>query len=68
MVIKTPPHFQYVATLPFNLSLMASFADSNVSVGSVATCGRGSGIFNILVTTNLVRNLPEKIFCKSVHI
>ena len=31
---------KYVATLPCNLSLMACFADINVSQGSVATYAR----------------------------
>ena len=36
-LLTTPPHFQYVATLPCNLSSVARFADINVSQGSVAT-------------------------------
>jgi len=36
-LLTTPPHLQYVATLPRNLSLMACFTDINVSQGSVAT-------------------------------
>ena len=36
-LLTTPPHLKYVATLPCNLSLMACFADINVSRGSVAT-------------------------------
>jgi len=54
-LLTTPPHLQCVATLPCNLSLMACFADINVSRGSVATypkCGR-----IIRLTTNLPRNL-----------
>jgi len=35
-LLTTPPHLKYVATLPCNLSLMACFADGNVSQGSVA--------------------------------
>ena len=45
---------------------MACFADINVSEGSVATYARCGGIFNILLTANLPRNLPVKIFFKSV--
>jgi len=49
-----------MATLPCNLSLMARFADINVSQRSVATyaiCGR---IFNVHLTANLPKNLPVK--------
>jgi len=65
---KTPPHLKYVATLPCNLSLMACFADINVSRGSVATYARHSVIFNIHLTTNLSMNLPVNFFFKSVQI
>jgi len=58
--LTTPPDLKYIATLPCNLSLMARFADVNVSQGSVATYARCSGIFNIRLTTNLPRNLPVK--------
>ena len=47
---------------------MACFADINVSQGSVATYGRFGGIFNILLTTNLPKNLPVNFFSKSVKI
>jgi len=47
-LITTPPHLKYVATLPYNLSLMACYADINVSQGSVATYTRCGGIFNSL--------------------
>jgi len=46
-----------VATLPCNLSLVACFADINVSQGSGARCG---GIFNMHLTANLPRYLPVK--------
>jgi len=46
--------------LPCNLSLMACFADINVSQGSVATRARCGGIFDIHLTSNLPRNLPVK--------
>jgi len=36
-LLTTPQHIKYVATLPCNLSLMACFADINVSQGIVAT-------------------------------
>ena len=39
---------------------MACFADISVSQGSVATYARFCGIFNMLVTANLPRNLPVK--------
>jgi len=44
---------------------MASFADINVSQGSLAAYARCGGIFNIHFITNLPRNLPV-IFFKSV--
>ena len=47
---------------------MACFADINVSQGSVATYARCGGIFNILLTTNLPKNLPVNFFSKSVKI
>ena len=40
-LLTTSPHLKYVATLPCNLSLMACFADINVSQGCVATCKVG---------------------------
>jgi len=46
-LLTTPPHHKYVATLPCNLSLMACFADINVSQGSVATYARRGGIIDI---------------------
>jgi len=61
-LLITLPHLKYVATLPCNLSLKAGFADINVSQGSVATYARCGGIFGILLTANLTRNLPVKKF------
>jgi len=55
-LLTTPPHLKYVATLPCNLSLMACFADVNVSRCSVATYARCGGIFNAHLTTT---NLPK---------
>ena len=46
--------------VPFNLSLIACYADINVSQGSVETHARCGGIFNIHLTTNLTRNFPVK--------
>ena len=43
-----------------NLSLMACFADINVSQGSVATYAKCDASFNIQLTTNLPRNFPVK--------
>ena len=63
----TQPHLKYVATLPYNLSSMACFADINVSQGSVATYASCGGIFNIPLTTNLPRNFPAKFLKKSVR-
>ena len=65
-LLTTPPHLKYVATLPCNLSLMACFADINVSQGSAATYARCGWIFDIHLTANLPRNLPVKTFLKSV--
>ena len=59
-LLTTLPHLKYVATLPYNLSLMACFADINVSQRSVATYARRGGVFNISLTTNLPKNLPVK--------
>jgi len=41
-LLTISPHLQYVATLPCNLSLLACFADVNVSQATYARCG---GIF-----------------------
>jgi len=40
------------------VSLMACYADINVSQGSVATYARCGGILNIHLATNLPKNLP----------
>jgi len=61
-LLTTPPHLKYVATLPCNLSLMACFADINISQVCVATYARCGWIFYIHLTTNFSRNLPVKIF------
>jgi len=45
---------------------MASFADINVSQGSVATYARCSEILDIHLTANFSRNLPVKKNLKSV--
>ena len=52
-LLTPPPHLKYVATLSCNLSLMACFADINVSLGSVATYARCGGISDIHLTANL---------------
>jgi len=57
-LLITPPHLKYVATLPCNLSLTACRAETNVSQGRVATYARCGGIFNNLITANLLQNLP----------
>jgi len=67
-LLATPPHLKYAATLPCNLSLMACFADINVSQGSVAAYARCGGILNLHLTANLPRNLSVKEFSKSVEI
>jgi len=56
-LLTTPPHLK-----PCNLSLMACFADLNVSQGSVAIYGRCGGIFVNHLTANLPRNLTVKNF------
>jgi len=65
-LLTTPPHLKVVATLPCNLSLMACYADINVSQGSVATYARWGGIFDIRLSVNYPRNLRVKTFFKSV--
>jgi len=67
-LLTTPPRLKYAATLSYNLSLMACFADINVSQGSVATHARCGGIFNSHLTANLPRNVPMKKILKSVKI
>ena len=67
-LLTTPPHLKYVPTLPCNLSLMACFADINVSQGSVVTYARCGGIFNMHLTANLLRNVPVKKISKSVKL
>ena len=66
-LLTTPPHLKYVVTLPYNLSLMAFFADINISQGSVATYARCGGILNSHLTANLLINLQWNFF-KSVKI
>jgi len=65
-LLTTSQQLKYVATIPCNLSLMACFADINVSQGSVATYARCGGISDNCLTANLPRNLPMKNFHKSV--
>jgi len=60
-LLKTSPQLECVAALPCNSSLVACFADINVSQGSVATYARCDGIFDIHLTANLPRNLPVKV-------
>jgi len=61
-LLTTPPHLKYVATLLYNLSLMACFLTSiiNVSQGSVATYARCGRIFNNRFSANSPRNLSVK--------
>ena len=61
-LLTTPPYLKQVATLPCNLSLMASFADINVSLGSVAIYARCTEMFYVHSTAHLLRNLPVKSF------
>jgi len=67
-LLTTQPHLKYIATLPCNLSLMACFADNNVSQGSVATYARCSGIADVHLTANLTRNLKWKNFSNRLRI
>jgi len=67
-LLTTPPHLKCVVTLPRNLSLMACFADINVSQGSVATYARCGEIFNMHLTASLPGNLSVKKSLKSVKI
>jgi len=66
-LLTAQPQLKYIATVPCNLSLMACFADLNVSQGSVATTARCGGMFNMHLTVNLHWNLPVKKY-KSVKI
>jgi len=59
-LLRTPSHLQYATTLPCNLSLMAYFADINVSRGSAAIYTRRGWIFNIHLTANLLESFSEK--------
>jgi len=59
-LLTTPPHFEYVAILRCNLSLMGSFAYINVLQGSVATYASCGGIFSIHLSADLPRNLLVK--------
>ena len=59
-LLTTPPYLKYAATLPCKLSLVACYADINVSQGSVATYARCGGTYNSHLTANLLRNLPVK--------
>ena len=67
-LLTTGEVVEYVAILglPCNLSLIACFADINVSQGSVATYAMCGGIFDIHLTANLPRNLTVKKVLKSV--
>jgi len=56
----TQPHLKYIATLHWKLSIMACFADIDVSQGSVATYARCDGIFNIHLTANLPKKFQWK--------
>jgi len=59
-LLTIPQHVKDVATLPWNLSLTACFADVNVSQDSVATYARCGEIFDIHLTAYLPRNLAVK--------
>ena len=65
-LLTTPLHLKYAATLQCNLSLMACFADINVSQGSVATYARCSKIFNIHLTADLRRLRFDRIMVMSL--
>ena len=67
-LLTSPPHLKNVVTLPCNLSLMACFADVNVSQGYVAIYARFSGIFDTRLTVNLPRNLQVKSFLNHLRI
>jgi len=58
LLLTTPTHLKYVATLPCNLSLMACFTDINVLQGNVAIFARCGETFDIRLTANLQRNFP----------
>ena len=65
-LLTTPPHLKYVATLPCNLSLMACFADINVSQGSVARYARCGGIFWYPLNCKFTKESSSESFCKLV--
>jgi len=68
-LLITPPHLKYAATLPCKLSIMACFANINVSQGSVETCARCSRIFSIPFNCKFTKeSSSEKKICKSVKI
>ena len=57
-----------LAATSCNLSLMACFADTNVSQGNAATYARCDGTFNIHFTAHLPGNLRVKKIRKSAKI
>jgi len=65
-LLTTPPYLKYAATLPCNMSLLACFADINVSQGSVATYAKCGRTFSMRLIANLPRKLAAKKFGKSV--
>jgi len=60
-------HFAHLANTLLKDEEMTCFADTNVSLGCVATYARCGGIFNINLTANLPRNLPLKKIGKSLR-
>jgi len=59
---------QCIAALPCNLSLLACFADINVSLGSVATYARSCGIFDKPLYCKFTKETLVKKMWKSVKI
>jgi len=57
-----------IATLPCNLSLMACFGEINVSPGNVQHMQGAVGFLMPVYLQIYQRNLPVKIFLKSVKI
>jgi len=57
MVMKIPPHFAYVATLPCETLLSAKEAINDKLQGSVATYLRCGGVVNKQIKKGLLLNL-----------
>jgi len=66
-MLKIPPYFVYVATLPCEALMSAKHAINDKLQGSVATYLRRDGVVNNQIKNSLLLSLSEK-FLKSVNI